>query len=237
MKMPDYESVYSWTVLDVAEWLVENDFDGYVNLFTTEHGIDGRALMMLTEDDLRSPPLSLRVLGDIKHLMLCLSELKSSRLDVSPASRLTNGTSSSSDHGRKRAVKFRPVFDSVDCSEEYQNQDYLDRQSPTTGKASEWSNYALQISKNLKPEFQKLLISYFYMFIVFMLTAFVMVIVHDRVPDMDKYPPLPDIMLDNLPYIPWAFEACEATAVVLMLILSVTLFFHKHRYYSTNKNK
>ena len=67
------------------------------------------------------------------------------------------------------------------------------------------------------------------MFFVFMLTAFVMVIVHDRVPDMDRYPPLPDMVLDNLPYIPWAFEMCEATAIILMFAMGMVLFFHKHR--------
>jgi len=86
-----------------------------------------------------------------------------------------------------------------------------------------------RISKQLRPELTKLLISYCYMFLVFMLTAFTMVIVHDRVPDMTKYPPLPDIVLDNVPYIPWAFAACEATAIVLLTILLVMLVFHKHR--------
>lgn len=222
MKMPDDKSVYAWTTSNVAEWLVENGFDGYVKLFTVEHRIDGKALMMLTEDDLRSPPLSLRVLGDIKHLMISLRELKP-YANVYPIPYLTNGTSN---HGKSARI-----LSISDCSDEYPGHDYPNQCSPTSPINRKFS-YAQLISKNLKPEFQKLLISYLYMFFVFMLTSFMMVIVHDRVPDMDKYPPLPDIMLDNLPYIPWAFEACEATAVVLLLILSVTLFFHKHRFVS-----
>lgn len=68
-----------------------------------------------------------------------------------------------------------------------------------------------------------------YVFLVTWVTAVVMVIVHDKVPDMKKYPPLPDLFLDNVPHIPWAFDMCEITGSFLMAIWLVVLFFHKHR--------
>lgn len=57
-----------------------------------------------------------------------------------------------------------------------------------------------------------------------------MVIVHERVPDMNRYPPLPDIFLDNVPHIPWAFSMCEITGTLLFLIWSSVLLVHKHRF-------
>ena len=57
-----------------------------------------------------------------------------------------------------------------------------------------------------------------------------MVIVHDRVPDMEKYPPLPDLILDNIPLIPWAFDMCEVAAILLSLFWFAILVIHKHRY-------
>lgn len=56
-----------------------------------------------------------------------------------------------------------------------------------------------------------------------------MTIVNDRVPDMEKYPPLPDLFLDNVPYIPWAFCAAEYIGMVLGICLLGIVFTHKHR--------
>lgn len=75
----------------------------------------------------------------------------------------------------------------------------------------------------------KLAIAFSYCLLSLLITAFVMVLVHDRVPDMKMYPPLPDIVLDNLPLIPWAFQMCEFIGVVLCAVWFTILFFHRHR--------
>jgi hypothetical protein len=60
----------------VALWLQENGYERYINLLTIVHRIDGRALLLISEADLRRPPLSMTVLGDIKHLALSIKKLK-----------------------------------------------------------------------------------------------------------------------------------------------------------------
>jgi len=82
----------------------------------------------------------------------------------------------------------------------------------------------------LRPERWKAVLAFLYVLLVSWITAFVMVIVHDRVPDMETYPPLPDILLDNIPHIPWAFEMCEVTGMTLLSLWLLVVLFHKHRF-------
>ncbi len=86
------------------------------------------------------------------------------------------------------------------------------------------------MAKHLEPEIKKTLLSITYFVSVTCITALVMVVVHDRVPDMKKYPPLPDFFLDNVPLIPWAFDMCEVCGCLLTMTWILVLIFHKHRY-------
>ena len=54
-------SAFDWTTDHVRRWLVQQDFEHYTYLLCDVHLIDGTALLMLTEDDLKNPPLSIEV--------------------------------------------------------------------------------------------------------------------------------------------------------------------------------
>jgi hypothetical protein len=57
--------------------------------------------------------------------------------------------------------------------------------------------------KSYKGEKRRTIVATAYLFFTILWSSFMLTVVHDRVPDMQKYPPLPDIILDNVPLIPW----------------------------------
>ncbi|CAJ1080323.1 unnamed protein product [Xyrichtys novacula] len=215
------QSVRRWTPKHVAKWLKEEGFCDYVDLLCNKHRLDGTSLLALSEYDLRSPPLELKVLGDIKRLMVSIRKLQKQNIDVleelglpfdghSPTGSggsldwLCNG-----DPGRDC-----DSTDTAPVGEEYHQY--------TNGKYK-------QQTRRLDPEYWKTVLSSIYVVFVFGFTSFVMVIVHERVPDMRTYPPLPDIFLDSVPRIPWAFAMAEACGVILCNIWLLVLLLHKHR--------
>ena len=83
--------------------------------------------------------------------------------------------------------------------------------------------------RSYKGEKRKTLASVVYLFFTCLWTSFMLTVVHDRVPDMQKYPPLPDLILDNVPLIPWAFLATEIIGLILLITFLIILVFHKYR--------
>jgi len=77
---------------------------------------------------------------------------------------------------------------------------------------------------------QRGLVSAFYALCVAFITSVVMTVVHDRVPNTSIYPPLPDLVLDNLPHIPWAFATAELMIILMGWILIGIFLFHRHRW-------
>lgn len=58
--MANTEQVLKWTADKVSDWLVEKGFSKYSNVFK-EHKIDGKALLLINEADLKSAPISINV--------------------------------------------------------------------------------------------------------------------------------------------------------------------------------
>jgi hypothetical protein len=99
---------------------------------------------------------------------------------------------------------------------------------------SPYTNYSQNTNmplRSYKGEKRKTLVSIIYLFLTCLWTSFMLTVVHDRVPDMEKYPPLPDLILDNVPLIPWAFFATELIGLVLLILFLLILVFHKYRYF------
>ncbi|MEE6515900.1 hypothetical protein FKM82_025018 [Ascaphus truei] len=212
-----------WTTKHVAKWLREEGFYDYVDSLCNRHRLDGTALLALTEYDLRSPPLEIKVLGDIKRLMLSIRKLQKQHASVLEEL----GLSSDAPAGAL-SLSSLPSPDWL-CNGEL-SQDCDGNGTDSSVDQHQYSNGKHKHpAKRLDPEYWKTAISCVYVFIVFGFTSFVMVIVHERVPDMQTYPPLPDIFLDSVPRIPWAFAMTEMCGVVLCYIWLLVLLLHKHR--------
>lgn len=187
--------IQRWSTRHVAKWLKEEGFCEYVDALCDKHRLDGITLLTLTEYDLRSPPLEIKILGDIKRLMLSIRKLQKHHVDLLDEL----GYSSESPLG-----SLPPVIGCVQGREWFCNGDVqrdCDDGEPVSELSAEQYQYTNGKGKHsprrLNPEYWKTALSCIYVFIVFGFTSFVMVIVHERVPDMQTYPPLPDIFLDR----------------------------------------
>ena len=219
--------VKQWTCDNVYDWMIENDFAKYAELFRTTHKIDGASLLSIDEYDLRQPPLQISVLGDIKRLSKCIDKLREQNCEIS-----TFMNRDCTDHARICRHRNSPLTNRQRRSPSTNRQDSLGSLSDDEYMEEEIEKYISRkgrFTRNRDAELFKTLMSFVYVFAVFLLTSFIMVVVHDRVPDMEKYPPLPDLFLDNIPYIPMAFEVCEGIGSFLFILWCIILFFHKYR--------
>ncbi|CAH1994527.1 unnamed protein product [Acanthoscelides obtectus] len=202
-------NVLSWTTEDVRAHLEKECFEwSTVKVLCDENRLDGKCLLVLNELDFTTDPLSSLNLRDRKSLyVLCKLLQRENQSVLVELGIVDNHANSIFTHGHYSKL------DSEYCESERISPPVSDDGRP-----------------KYPPEKTKALISFMYVVIVTWITAFVMVIVHDRVPDMKKYPPLPDIFLDNVPHIPWAFDMCEVTGTIMFTIWLVVLVFHKHRF-------
>ncbi|KAI5636401.1 hypothetical protein NE865_10904 [Phthorimaea operculella] len=216
--------IINWSNKEVLDFLHRDKISSVVVEVCRTHDIDGQCLLSFVDRDFYEYPFDKLKLGERKRFLLLVKKLqKNNRAamyelglceETSLGSQSTNinflGTNLSHlSYNLQHRIPGEYCPASTDCG--------VGALSPEV-KASK-----------LKPEVWKTAIAMGYVFLVTWVTAVVMVIVHDKVPDMKKYPPLPDLFLDNVPHIPWAFDMCEITGSLLMAIWLLVLLFHKHR--------
>lgn len=209
MAYNETSSVINWSVEDTKTYLKKEGFkEDVITVLCAEHQLDGKCLLTLNETDFTVEPLIKLPLKDRKNLQVVSKLLQRENHNLLIELGLIESQTVTLYNSNTPYQK----LDSEYCESE--------RISPPISEDGR-SRYP--------PEKMKAFLSFLYVVLVTWITAFVMVIVHDRVPDMKKYPPLPDIFLDNIPHIPWAFDMCEVSGTVLFTIWLIVLLFHKHR--------
>ncbi|XP_002737548.1 sphingomyelin synthase-related protein 1-like [Saccoglossus kowalevskii] len=92
-----------------------------------------------------------------------------------------------------------------------------------------------KIRTSFEPERWKTVMSLIYIIVASYCTTFIESVVHDRMPDAQVHPPLPDLILDNVPITPWAGTISEGIVVLLVCMLITIAVLHKHRYIVTRR--
>ena len=138
----DKSSITTWTTNDVEQWLRTLNFSNLIERFCQQNGIDGLTLLLMKEEDLKQPPLSIERLCDIKKLWHHIRLLQCQH------------------------------------NEFYSTFSYE--------KISSELSQTKSLFKTLKGEKFKTFVSFLYALISGIWTSFVMVLVHNRVPNVQK---------------------------------------------------
>lgn len=247
-------SVLGWTSENVSEWARKEGLSRRIIEWIAREDIDGRCLLAITEQDVHDLPqhcASELRFGDIKRFWFATRILQRQSLaTLGPlglaglwhppgADYILHGSDmlppSAHHHIHPHHA---PTTTGAHGGQVHHHHHLLASMGTSYGSVGYSYSDLERISPPMsidgcatciQPEFFKTMISLGYAFLVTWITAFVMVVVHERVPDMKKYPPLPDIFLDNVPHIPWAFHMCEVTGTILFCIWMCVLVVHKHR--------
>ncbi|XP_028161084.1 ceramide phosphoethanolamine synthase-like [Ostrinia nubilalis] len=217
--------IINWTNKEVQDLLHKEKISGLVTDICRTHDLDGQCLLSFVDRDFYEYPFDQLKLGERKRFILLVKKLQRNNrnamyeLGLCDDQMLASASTNINFLGTNLSHLSYNLHNKIPT--EYsrgRNPEFVSTFTPDV-KASK-----------LKPEVWKTAIALGYVFLVTWVTAVVMVIVHDKVPDMKKYPPLPDLFLDNVPHIPWAFDMCEITGSLLLAIWLTVLFFHKHRF-------
>lgn len=166
-------SILSWTVHDVEQWLCSLNLSDFVDKFCKENGIDGLTLLLMKEDDLKQTPLAIKRLVDVKKLWYHIRLLQCQ-------------------HEQYPTLFTDNHFNDIVDPTIKHNHSAL---SPThlleSNKHNLFSSCSIHTSaKSLiyasKGEKRKLLVSFIYALISGIWTSFIMVVVHNRVPNVQK---------------------------------------------------
>ncbi|XP_056623667.1 phosphatidylcholine:ceramide cholinephosphotransferase 1 [Triplophysa dalaica] len=213
------KQVTLWTASEVSDWLAEECMQEYSDAL---RNTDGPALLRLTEEDFKSPPLSL-VTGDSGRQLMerietlrFTSHMKGHKRNNLENSQHANGHTIAThangsvgdgkilNGGPKNGFLYEPVRILIPLPTEQERMPF-----PT-----EWFKTG---------------VAFLYAICCFVTTTVVISVVHERVPPKEESPPLPDKFFDLFDRVQWAFSICEINGMLLVGLWLAQWCLLKHR--------
>ncbi|OXA50461.1 phosphatidylcholine:ceramide cholinephosphotransferase 1 isoform X1 [Folsomia candida] len=101
-------------------------------------------------------------------------------------------------------------------------------QHPSTSSGS--SSLTTSKAKQFPKERRKAVIAFFLMAFGFICNSISIVLTHQKVPDRNLHPPLPDISLDNITKHRWLNDVADILVILLLLSSICLIVLHRHRW-------
>lgn len=212
------KQVRLWTVSDVSDWLTEEGMQEYSDAL---RNTDGPALLKLTEEDFKAPPLSL-VTGDGgRHLLDRIETLRFTSHMKAHKSNHENG------HHVNGHAGITLANGSI-CNGKTLNG------GPKNGFRSDPVRILIPVLSEQErtpfpTEWFKTGVAFLYAVCCFVITTVVISVVHERVPPKEESPPLPDKFFDLFDRVEWAFSICEINGMLLVGLWLAQWCLLKHR--------
>ncbi|KAL0964455.1 hypothetical protein UPYG_G00324090 [Umbra pygmaea] len=204
------KKVGQWSAEEVSHWLSEEGMPEYTDPLRQ---MDGSALLQLTQADFLTPPLSLVSSDNGRQLLVRLETLRIEHHieehhrngHANGHAALPNGTAKPQHNGSLGLNGFRKemVHIPIPLSE-----------TERSGFPQEWGKTG---------------VAFLYAVLCFVTTSVVISVVHERVPDKEHTPPLPDKFFDLFDRVEWAFSICEINGMLLVGLWFLQWLLLKYR--------
>ena len=189
----------TWTIQQVEEWLIRNHFHDSIDILCRQYHIDGQRLLNLEQAEILH-------LTNNQHLCLQIENLKQNSL---------NKMSRSSDRQSSQAMA---ILLEPPISYESSHDQIEDRPNSTC---------CLIVS--MRSDKKKTFFAFLLALSTVFFCSFIITIVDERLPDPKNFPPLPDLILDNIQQIPWAFAVTEKLILLEISVLLIIVLLHRYR--------
>ena len=193
----------TWTSQQVEEWLIRNQFHDSVQILCQEYQIDGQHLLNLEKSEVLH-------LTNNQNLYYQIENLKQTSLSkMSRAVPPITSVPRSSQPAQSMAILLEPPT-SIDQIEDQPE-----------------STCCLFVS--IRSDKKKTFFAFLLAMSTVFFCSFIITIVDERLPDPKTYPPLPDLILDNIEQIPWAFAVTEKLILLEISVLLIIVLLHRYR--------